>query len=212
MRNWPVWPWTVCSRFPEDRQIARAAAGLWRRLRQTSSLLLFFLAVPVAHAADVSVKTTRHGDRFDVTATAEIGANSADAWKVLTDYDRLAEFIPGVLESRVLSRNGLSVLLDQRGETRLLFLRFPMYVRLAIEEFPPDRIVSRAVAGNFKELHGVYYLQSRDSGVQLRFEGGFTPDFGVPPLIGTLLVGNAVERRFIALVREIEKKSGPAAH
>lgn len=212
MRDWRVWHWTACSPFPEGRQIAGAPGGFCRGLGNASTFLLFVLAAPVAQAADVSVKTTRHGDRFDITATAQIGASSADAWNVLTDYDRLSEFVPGVLESRVLSRNGPSVLLDQRGETRLLFLRFSMYVRLAIDEFPPDRIVSRAVAGNFKELHGVYYLRSSDSGVQLRFEGGFTPDFGVPPVIGTLLVGNAVERRFLALVREIEKKSGAWAH
>ncbi len=185
---------------------------MWCGLGKVTALGLLALAAPVALATDVSVKTTRHGNRFDVTATAEISARRADAWEVLTDYGRLAEFVPGVLESRVLSRNGSSVVLDQRGETRLLFLRFPLYVRLAIDEFPPDRIVSRAIAGNFKELHGVYYLQQRGSGVQLRFDGGFTPDFGVPPLIGTLLVGNAIERRFVALVREIEKKSGVAAH
>jgi len=55
------------------------------------------LASPVAgQAAEIAVHTTRHGDSFEVKATAEIEADEADAWKVLTGYDRLAEFIPGV--------------------------------------------------------------------------------------------------------------------
>jgi len=35
--------------------------------------------------------------------------------------------------------------------------------------------------------------------------GTLTPDFGIPPLIGTLVVRSMVERRFSAMVREIEK-------
>ena len=167
--------------------------------------LLLLVCSATAHSADFSVKTTRHGDSFEVEAVAEIEADVADAWKVLTDYDRLAEFIPGMRESRVVSRDGSSVVIEQRGEASLLFFTFPMRVRLAIEEFPKDRIVSTAIAGNFKQMHGVYHLEARDTKLRLRYEGKFTPDFGVPPLIGTLMMRRTVERRFSAMVREIEK-------
>jgi ribosome-associated toxin RatA of RatAB toxin-antitoxin module len=167
-------------------------------------MLVLFLPA-TGEAAKISVHATRNGDRFKVDASAEIEADLADAWKVLTDYDRLAEFIPGMLESRVVSRDGSSVLVDQRGETTLLFLTFPMRVRLAIEETPFERIVSTAVSGNFKDLTGVYLLQVRDAGLTLRYEGKFTPDFSFPPLLGTLIVRNTVEKRFSAMVREIEK-------
>jgi carbon monoxide dehydrogenase subunit G len=170
------------------------------------ALCVSLLASPAAgRAAEVVVQTTRHGDTFEVEATAEIEADEADAWKVLTDYDRLAEFIPGVQESRVLSRDGSKVVIDQRGEASLLFFKFPMRVRLAIEEFPTYRVVSTAIGGNFKEMHGVYHLQPRPGGVRLRYEGTFTPDFGVPPLIGTLLMRSTLEKRFAAMVHEIEK-------
>ena len=170
------------------------------------ALWLLLLALPATGpAAEISVQTTRHGDSFEVEAMAKIEADVTDAWRVLTDYDRLAEFIPGMLESRVVSRDGFNVVVDQRGEASLLFFTFPMRVRLAIEEFPNDRIVSNVIAGNFKEMRGVYHMQARDAGLQLRYEGTFTPDFGVPPLIGTLLVRSTVERRFGAMVREIEK-------
>ncbi len=167
--------------------------------------MLVLILPATGEAAEISVHATRNGESFEVDASAEIEANLADAWKVLTDYDRLAEFIPGMLESRVVSRDGSSVLVDQRGETTLLFLTFPMRVRLAIEEKPFERIVSTAVSGNFKDLTGVYLLQVRDAGVTLRYEGKFTPDFGFPPLLGTLIVRNSVEKRFSAMVREIEK-------
>ena len=175
----------------------------WTRL---SPLWLVLLVLPAtSQAAEISVHTTRHGESFEVEAMAEIEADLADAWKVLTDYGRLAEFIPGMQESRLVSRDGLNVVVDQRGDASLLFFTFPMRVRLAIEEFPYDRIVSNAISGDFKEMHGVYHLQTRAGGVQLRYEGKFTPNFGIPPLIGTLLMRSTVAKRFGAMVREIEK-------
>ena len=175
----------------------------WTRL---SPLWLVLLVLPAtSQAAEISVHTTRHGESFEVEAMAEIEADLADAWKVLTDYGRLAEFIPGMQESRLVSRDGLNVVVDQRGDASLLFFTFPMRVRLAIEEFPYDRIVSNAISGDFKEMHGVYHLQTRAGGVQLRYEGKFTPNFGIPPLIGTLLMRSTVAKRFGAMVHEIEK-------
>ena len=167
--------------------------------------LLLLVLPATGQAAEISVHATRHGDSFEVEATAEMEVDVMDAWKVLTDYNRLAEFIPGMQESRVVSRDGSSIVVDQRGETSLLFFTFPMRVRLAIEERPYERIVSTAIAGNFKELHGVYHLEPRGAKLQLRYEGKFTPDFGFPPLFGTLIVRTTVERRFSAMVREIEK-------
>ena len=173
------------------------------------------MALPgIAAAAEINVQTVRHGDSFEVEATAQIDANVAQAWGVLTDYDALPDFIPGLRESRVVSRDGSNVVVDQSGETRLLFFTFPMRVRLTIEEFPYERIVSSAIAGNFKQMNGVYYLQARNAGVNLRYEGKFTLDFSLPPFIGTLAVRNTVEKRFVAMVAEIERtrsRSSPAA-
>lgn len=174
-----------------------------------SAALIFLLClispVPIAAAAEISILTTRHGDSFEIEATAEIDADLTEAWKVLTDYDRLSRFIPGMLESRVVSRDGLRVVVDQRGEAGFLFLTFPIRVRLSIEERPYDRIVSTAISGNFKELSGVYYLDARETGLRLRYEGRFTPDFGFPPLLGTLIVRSTAQKRFAAMVSEIEK-------
>jgi len=157
-------------------------------------------------AAEIQVNTTRQGDSFEVQATALIQADVADAWNVVTDYDRLADFIPGLQESKVVSRNGFSVLVDQSGEARLLFFKVPIRVRLTITEFPYGRVVSRAIAGNFKQMQGVYRLGARGKGMQLQYEGSFTPDFDLPPFIGTLVVRNTLEKRFAAMVREIERR------
>src|SRR4030088_210674 len=107
-------------------------------------LLWLALAIPaLCHPAEISLQATRHGDSFDVEATAEFEAEVTLAWEVLTDYDRLSEFIPGMHSSRIVSRRKHTVIVDQSGEARLLFFSFPIQVRLEVEEFPYERIVSR---------------------------------------------------------------------
>jgi ribosome-associated toxin RatA of RatAB toxin-antitoxin module len=166
--------------------------------------LLLFLPAGVS-AAKIQVEVTRHEDTFEVRAEAEIDADVVAAWSVLTDYERLPQFIPGMQESTVVSRTGSRVIVDQRGETSLLFLTFPMHARLEIDEHPYDHVVSNAVGGNFKDLSGEYRLKDLDTGMRLHFRATFTPDFSFPPLLGTLIVRNAAQKRFTAMVREIEK-------
>jgi carbon monoxide dehydrogenase subunit G len=170
-------------------------------------LLWFALVFPAwCYPADISLQATRHGDRFEVEAAAEFEAEVTLAWEVLTDYDRLAEFIPGMQSSRIVSRSGRNVVVDQSGDARLLFFSFPMQVRLAIEEFPYERIVSRAVEGNIKEMSGAYTLEVQGRSVLLRYTGSLTPGFSIPRLIGTLLVRNTMEKRFGAMVDEIMRR------
>lgn len=170
-------------------------------------LLWLALAIPaLCHPADISLQTARHGDSFEVEAAAEFEAEVTLAWEVLTDYDRLSEFIPGMHSSRIVSRSKRSVIVDQSGEARLLFLSFPIQVRLEVEEFPYERIVSRAIEGNFKELRGAYTLDARGRRLLLHYTGSLTPDFSIPPLIGTILVRNTVAKRFGAMVDEIMRR------
>ena len=165
-----------------------------------------------APAADIHVEVRRRGETLHVTATAEINGGISRTWRVLTDYDRLAEIVPDLTVSRVISREGNLVQLEQKGEARLLFLGFPLDVRLAITEYPRERIVSRAVAGNFRDMRGAYTLEGSEGRVRLRYTGSMIPDFYVPPLIGTWVLRRNVEATFQALVDEIERnQSEPAS-
>ena len=173
--------------------------------------VLSFVAMlsPVAAAgADVAVDVKRESGAFSVEASAELEADVPTAWEVLTDYDHLADFIPDMRSSRVLSRDGSRAEVEQKGEARLLFIAYPIDVLLAVTEYPPYRIVSRAVAGNFREMRGEYRLEPgpRSGRVLLRYTGRMMPEFEVPPLLGALLLRRHVGRTFGALAREIERR------
>jgi len=173
-------------------------------------LLLLIVAVS-APAADIVVRASRSGDVLQVEASAELEGSLENAWQVLTDYGRLAEFVPDLQVSRVISRDHNTVVVEQKGEARLLFFSYPIDVRLAITEKPREQVVSRAVTGNFREMQSTYALEARQGRVFLRYSGRLEPDFYVPPLIGTYLLRTNVESMFRALVEEIERQQKPAA-
>lgn len=164
-----------------------------------------------ASAAEIAVHVTRSGDAFQVSATAEFEGSAERTWRVLTDYGRLAEFIPDLNSSRVISRQGREAVVEQKGEARVLFFGFPIDVRLAVTEHPYDRVVSRAVGGNFREMHNTYSLETDRQRVVLHYSGRMVPDFFIPPIIGTLALRRNVETSFRALVEEIERHQRPAS-
>ena len=174
-----------------------------------SFLLPLLVLLAPAQAAEVAVHVTRNGGTFEVDASAEFVGTVARTWQVLTDYGRIAEFVPDLQTSRVLSRDGNQVIVEQKGEARVLFFSFPIDVRFAVTEYPYERVVSRAVSGTFREMRSAYSLEAGDGRILLRYTGRMVPDFFVPPLIGTLALRRNVEATFRAMVDEIERRNKP---
>jgi hypothetical protein len=89
--------------------------------RLSSGALAVFLALLVAPAAaaPATLSVSRSGDEIVVVATAEVAADEATAWDVLTGYDRLPDFIPDMSASRTLEREGSNALVSQSGRAGL---------------------------------------------------------------------------------------------
>jgi len=174
------------------------------------------VALLAAHAAcaadDLAVDAERRGERIEVHARATIAAGAALVWEVLTDYERLPRFIPGIAKSVVLLREGNRLILQQSGEARFLWFSAPIDVRLEVIESPPEWIASRAVAGNVRRMTGRYDIApgaARDT-VLLRYSGEMEPDFELPPIIGVVALRHRAEEQFTAMVAEIERRAANA--
>jgi carbon monoxide dehydrogenase subunit G len=163
-----------------------------------------------ATPGDVSIRTSREGEFVTVFATAVMRVDPRVAWAVLSDYDHLAEFIPDVKSSRVVSRDGNRVRVEQKGEVGFIFYKQPVIVMLEVNEEPMRRITARGVEGNVKGLESYYELHQSGSEVRLDYAGRFDPDFSVPPLIGMPVMRRVIERRFRAMVEEIQRRDALA--
>src|SRR5204862_3580470 len=83
--------------------------------------LVFTLAVApglvrAAAAEAIETRIERQGDFITVNASALMQVDARIAWEVLSDYDNLAQFIPDMKTSRIVSREGNRALVAQKGE------------------------------------------------------------------------------------------------
>jgi carbon monoxide dehydrogenase subunit G len=183
-----------------------------RRAGPLFLLLLLLLADALRGAAAasvdrISVETDGQGELITVTASADMQVDPRTVWAVISDYDRLAEFIPGMRSSRVIQRDGDQVLVEQTGEFGFLFFRQPVEVRLSVAESPPRRIVAHAVGGNLRSLEGRYVVDSLPGGeVRLSYSGRLVSGFQVPPFVSRMAVRSTMARQFQALVQEIVRR------
>jgi len=174
------------------------------------ALVIATLVHGPALAQQISIRTAREGDLVTMSASAVMQVDPRIAWAVLTDYDHLAKFIPDMKSSRVVWREGNKLRVEQKGDVGFFFYKEPVNVTMEVLEEPPRRVTAHAIEGNIRALQTRYDLEPSDSGLKLDYTGHFEPDFVIPPLIGMPLVRRLIERRFRAMVDEIQRRDALA--
>jgi ribosome-associated toxin RatA of RatAB toxin-antitoxin module len=159
---------------------------------------------------ELAIQIERQGEFITVNASALMQVDARIAWEVLSDYDHLAQFIPDMKSSRVVSRTGNRVVVEQKGVFGFFFYRQAVDVTLEVQEQPQRRIDARRIAGNIRDLETRYELETAAAGVRFDYSGRFVPNFSLPPLIGMPIVRRIVERRFRAMVDEIVRRDALA--
>ena len=169
-------------------------------------LLLPPFAGAVRAADDISVEARRRDDALEVICSATLDAPLDLIWGTLTDYDRFAEFIPGMRRSRLLEWRGGVAVVEQSGEAGFLFLTFPIEVTLASTARPPYALEVRMLKGNLKRLEGAYRIEPQAGGRIVLTWNGIVEAQSMPPLLGELVMRSNIEDQFRGMVREIERR------
>jgi ribosome-associated toxin RatA of RatAB toxin-antitoxin module len=171
------------------------------------SLLLLFFASAAGAAEELTIEATRRDGAVEIRAHALIEASWNTVWTTLTDYNRLADFIPGMKSSRVVEQKGDAATVEQVGEARFLIFSFPIEVTVVSTARPPDVIDIRVLKGSFRRLDGGYRVRPAAAGrIALSWIGLIEPDFPLPPLLGEVVMRANIEDQFIGMVREIERR------
>jgi len=173
----------------------------------TAACLLSFLAAGGARGADdISVETARRGEALEVACKATLEAPPELIWQTLTDYGRLAEFIPGMRRSRVIEQRGEISVVEQSGVATFLFFSTPIEVTLASTERPPNAVEVSMIKGNLKRLDGVYRIEPQPGGRVLLTWNGIVEAQSLPPLLGEMVMRGNIADQFRGMVREIERR------
>ncbi|MEO8627803.1 MAG: SRPBCC family protein [Betaproteobacteria bacterium] len=166
---------------------------------------------PPSSVEGVTVTARRDGEAVLVEARAQLQCGLRVAWSVLTDYGRYPDFIPDMKTSRIVARTGNFAVVEQTGEAGFFLFHFPISVTLDVTEVEGASVSSRASAGTFREMTGIYRLVESPDGLWLTYSGRMVPSFALPPLVGVPALRAVVNKQFSALVREIARRGKDAA-
>lgn len=144
---------------------------------------------------------------IEINGTAELDADIATAWGVLTDYERYVDFIPGMRESRVVARSGATVTVEQICDITVGPLHRPLDVTFEITEMAQTLLVSRVVAGDLRALSSRYELTPVGNRVRVQYAGTLDSGIATSDAIERFAVRQNITSRFQALVDEIERQS-----
>ncbi|MBK8173737.1 MAG: hypothetical protein IPK66_00100 [Rhodospirillales bacterium] len=175
-----------------------------------------FFATLTAEASDhlaVDAKVTDVS--VAVTASAQVHAPFAIIWQTLTDYDHLAEFIPGMNSSRVIERFGTGAIVEQEGNAGNSFLSYPIDVVIESDEYPPSTITAKIVSGNIRALDGAYHIQKvagaeNENEFVLSWNGPIRPDIDLPDFIAEWAIRQNIRDQFRSMIDEIERRARAA--
>lgn len=148
---------------------------------------------------------------FEVRAAGFARATPQQAWRVLTDYERLDEFVPDLVSSTVLARKRHGAIIEQKSQTGYLFLSHTVHMVVRIEERPFTALDVERVSGDMQRYAAHWTLEPferhGEEGTRIAFHGELAPDFPLPPLLGDAIVQVNVKKMVEAVVTEIERRN-----
>lgn len=185
------------------------------------SLFMLALYLPPAqaqiepHSANVSVTVKRVQEDqeafFEIHASGLAHSSPQKAWQVLTDYDRLYTFLPNLLSSKVIERNGPQALVEENGSFDFLFIKRTIHLIVRVTEHPVSALDIALVKGDMKHYATHWDIASaasssdNGSGTRLSYIGRVEPDFFTPSLIGAAVLRSNVKQMMEAMITEIDK-------
>jgi len=189
------------------------AKTLWFSGLKLSSLMAALMCGNANGAEDLTVEAKRAGRAVSVEARATLTAPLELIWGTLTDYDHLAEFVPGMRTSRTIGRRGPAAIVEQEGEAGFLIFSYTINVVVASAEYPPNLIELHVLSGNLRQLDGGYRITGGEAAGTwvLTWSGLIEPSLPVPSFLSVGLMRRNVEAQFAGMVAEIERRQSEVA-
>jgi len=144
---------------------------------------------------------------YFVTARFGVPQPAPAAFAVLTDYERIPRFMPGIETSVVLERGADRVLIEQEAVSRLML--FSKHVHLVLEIVEGhDTLRFRDRSGqSFTRYEGQWRLCEESGGTSISYELTAQPAFSVPEFLLKRLLKRDSAQMIDSLRREIDTRA-----
>lgn len=158
--------------------------------------------------ANISVDLERRGEVVHVDASLVVSVDIQLAWQVMTDYEGMPEFLPQLQSSRIVSRNGNRLRLEQAGRVFLGPIPWTFeYVR-DVELTAPTRIRSVIVGGSLASGEVVTELKRQGGATHISYRSEAVPGVWVPLGISEGVIRQQVLEQLAQMRAEMLRRQG----
>ncbi|PWA55170.1 START-like domain-containing protein [Artemisia annua] len=147
-----------------------------------------------------------------VKSQVEVDADVESVWTALTDYERLADFIPNLIFSaRIPCAHPGRIWLEQRGLQRALYWHIEARVVLDLQELPNSangrELHFSMVDGDFKKFEGKWSVKPgrRSTTTILSYEVNVIPNFNIPAIFMERIIRSDLPVNLQAIARRSER-------
>ena len=182
-------------------------------MRLMSILLVLFAPavawgddLPAGKISDEDVAVEYRDGTYFTNLSLRVVAPPAQVLEVLTDFEHMADFVPNLVSSRVVSRSGNVFRIQQQGNAVFGPFSFPFESERRIEWFPDGRLVAQALSGSTKYMRSELRYQGIAGGTRIDYRMEVVPDRWIPSSVGVNLMRHELAEQFSALAREIARR------
>lgn len=175
-------------------------------LRTLSLLLLASLAPHGLALTDDDVTVDYKDGTYTASLHVRTPAPPATALAVLTDFEHMAEFMPGLESSRILSHQGNSYQVAQRGKVKFGPFSMSFESLRQIDVVDGQRILSRSLAGSARRMHSEMRIQPLEHGTRLEYRIEVEPESWIPSSLGANFLQHQLAEQFNALTKEMFRR------
>jgi hypothetical protein len=146
----------------------------------------------------------RIGPGFAIEASYLSSVSQCEAYVFLTDYEDI-KMMPGMIESKVLKRQGNKVSVERLIEERVLLFPLKMQYVLEYTELLNQGLNFIQTKGDSKMYSGSWRLKSSDKGVQVRYQAFLEPNSSIPKGIIEYFMKNNMQKGFENIAQAMDK-------
>ena len=155
---------------------------------------------------DIEVQVNIVGENITIDLSFAVPATQQEVWDVLIDFDRMADFVSNMKESKVISVSEDKLTIFQRGAGTYGPFTYPFESTREVRLVPYNKIRTHLISGNMHKLEGMTHLIDEGGQTRVIHRTDAIPKAWIPAAVGKIFIEHEMREQFNEMRNEIIKR------
>jgi len=190
--------------------LSSPACPAWNGCGRLLLAMLMLAGAASAAAADSPIRSmdvTHEGDTYVLNSVMFAPVGQSVAWDVLTDFDKLAGWVPNVAQSKATKREENTVFVEQRGVAKFGAASFPYVTERKIDLTPQTAIKTTQLKGSLRRVESSILLEPDGKGTRIKYHLEVVPSVLASTVMSRQFLEHEVTEQFTAIVGEMVRRA-----